>query len=162
MITQPNPAQWDAFVAAQPNGHILQTARWGELKARFDWSAEQIAVLSGSDIVAGALVLFRKLPMRLGTLAYIPKGPVLDFDDDALSAELLHGLARLMKRHRAILLKIEPDRLTELRFFTSAFMIWLAVVLVIFVLTVLRGDRRPFATAALVSAFVARLSASAP
>ena len=118
MITQPNPAQWDAFVAAQPNGHILQTARWGELKARFDWSAEPIAVLSGSDIVAGALVLFRKLPMRLGTLAYIPKGPVLDFDDDALSAELLHGLDRLMKRRRAILLKIEPDRLTELRFST--------------------------------------------
>ncbi len=48
MITQPNPDQWDAFVAAQPNGHILQTSRWGELKARFDWSAEHIAVLDGS------------------------------------------------------------------------------------------------------------------
>ncbi len=113
MITQPNPDQWDTFVAAQPNGHILQTSRWGELKARFDWSAEQIAVLHGSDIVAGALVLFRKLPMRLGTLAYIPKGPLLDFDDDAVGAELLHGLDRLMKRHRAILLKIEPDQLAD-------------------------------------------------
>ncbi len=118
MITQPNSAQWDAFVAAQPNGHILQTSRWGQLKSQFEWSADYLAVLNGPAIAAGALVLFRKLPMKLGTLAYIPKGPLLNFDDDALSAELLHGLDRLMKRHRAILLKIEPDRLTELRFST--------------------------------------------
>lgn len=118
MITRPNPAQWDAFVAAQPNGHILQTSRWGQLKSQFEWSADYIAVLNGPNIVAGALVLFRNLPMKLGTLAYIPKGPVLNFDDEALSAELLHGLDRLMKRHRAILLKIEPNRLTELRFST--------------------------------------------
>ena len=118
MIIQPTPDQWDAFVASQPHAHILQTSRWGELKSQFEWSTDRIAVAHDQQIVAGALVLFRSLPMRLGTLAYIPKGPLLNFDDEALSAELLHGLDRLMKRRRAILLKLEPDRLTELRFST--------------------------------------------
>lgn len=118
MIIQPAPDPWDAFVASQPRAHILQTSRWGELKSHFEWAADRIAITRDRQIVAGALVLFRKLPLRLGALAYIPKGPVLDFDDDALSTELLHGLDRLMKRRRAILLKIEPDRLTELRFST--------------------------------------------
>ena len=118
MIIQPTPDQWDAFVASQPHAHILQTSCWGELKSQFEWSTDRIAVTHDQHIVAGALVLFRSLPMRLGTLADIPKGPLLNFDDEALSAELLHGLDRLMKRRRAILLKLEPDRLTELRFST--------------------------------------------
>ncbi len=116
MITQPAAEQWDAFVASQPHGHILQTATWGELKSRFDWSAERLAVCQDNRLVAGALVLFRKLPLRLGTLAYVPKGPILDFGDDTLTTELLRGLDRLMKRHRSILLKIEPDRLANQSF----------------------------------------------
>lgn len=43
---------------------------------------------------------------------------------------------------------------TELRLYTTAFMGWLAVVLVWFALTVLRGERRRFACGALVSALV--------
>lgn len=113
MITQPASDLWDAFVAAQPRPHILQTSLWGELKARFGWSADRLAVVRDGQIAAGALVLFRKLPMRLGTLAYIPKGPILDFDDDALSRELLGGFDQLLRRRRAILLKIEPDRLAD-------------------------------------------------
>jgi len=119
MVIQPSAEQWDAFLAARPCSHILQTWLWGELKSRFEWSADRIAVTRADEIVAGAVVLFRKLPLHLGTLAYIPKGPVLDFDDESISQELLRGLDRLMKRHRSILLKIEPDRLAELKFSTQ-------------------------------------------
>jgi peptidoglycan pentaglycine glycine transferase (the first glycine) len=110
MIIQPTPEQWDAFVASQPHGHILQTSAWGELKTRFGWSADRLAVTRVDRIAAGALVLFRSLPLRLGTLAYLPKGPLLDFNDDDATGELLQGLDRLVKRRRSILLKIEPDR----------------------------------------------------
>ena len=91
----------------------MQTSTWGELKSRFGWSTDRIAVTRDDLIVAGALVLFRSLPLRLGTLAYIPKGPLLDFADENTTAELLSGLDRLLKRHRSILLKIEPDRLDD-------------------------------------------------
>lgn len=48
--------------------------------------------------------------------------------------------------------------LTELRFYTSAFMGWLAVVLVWFALTVLRGQRPRFAGGALLAAFASVLT----
>ena len=116
MIRQPTAEQWDAFVASQPHCHILQTSAWGELKSRFGWSTERVAVTRDDLIVAGALVLFRSLPLRLGTLAYIPKGPLLNFADEETTSELLQGLDRLIKRQRSILLKIEPDRLDDAAF----------------------------------------------
>ena len=116
MIIQPTSEQWNAFVTSQLHSHILQTFAWGELKSRFGWSADRIAVTHADRIAAGALVLFRSLPLRLGTLAYIPKGPLLNFDDDDTTGELLQGLDRLLKRRRSILLKIEPDRPDEAAF----------------------------------------------
>ena len=44
--------------------------------------------------------------------------------------------------------------LTELRLFTTAFMGWLAVVFVWFAVTVLRGNRKPFAFGALIAGYV--------
>jgi lipid II:glycine glycyltransferase (peptidoglycan interpeptide bridge formation enzyme) len=105
----PGPAEWDAFLAARPEAHILQTSAWGELKSRFGWSAERIALARGEHIVAGALVLFRRLPLQLGALAYIPKGPIVDPGDSELAAALMTGLDRLCRKRRAVLLKIEPD-----------------------------------------------------
>lgn len=108
-IVTPGAPAWDAFIAARPDAHILQTAAWGELKARFGWSAQLVAVTRDDRIAAGALVLFRPLPFRLGTLAYIPKGPIVDLADAELAATLITGLDALARRRRAILLKIEPD-----------------------------------------------------
>jgi peptidoglycan pentaglycine glycine transferase (the first glycine) len=113
MIIQPTSPQWDAFVAAQPHGHILQTWTWGVLKSHFGWTADRVAITRDDQIVAGAVVLFRPLPLRLGTLAYVPKGPVLDFDDEEVASELWQGLERPLKRNRSILLKIEPDRVDD-------------------------------------------------
>src|SRR5512136_2738190 len=58
MIIQPTSEQWDAFVTSQRHSHILQTCAWGELKSRFGWSADRIAVTYTDRIAAGALVLF--------------------------------------------------------------------------------------------------------
>jgi len=101
-------ARWDAFVAAHPAGHVLQLCPWGALKARFGWQAVRLAVEKDGRLRAGAQVLFRRLPLGR-TLAYVPKGPVLDFTDDATATQLwaaLHGLAR---SRRAVLLKVEPE-----------------------------------------------------
>jgi peptidoglycan pentaglycine glycine transferase (the first glycine) len=111
MIIQPSVDRWDAFVASQPDAHVLQTSNWGKLKAGFGWMYDRIAVTRSNQITAGAMILFRSLPLRLGTLAYIPKGPLLDFDDEETCAELLTSLDQLLRRYRSILLKIEPDRL---------------------------------------------------
>ena len=96
-------ATWDESVATLPGGHVLQTHAWGALKSAFGWRAEEIRTAG-----AAALVLFRPLPLRLGTLAYIPRGPAVDWDDAHAVQTLLQAVDAACRRRRAALLKIEP------------------------------------------------------
>jgi len=101
------PAEaWDAFVALDPRGHLLQTFAWGELKGAFGWIPIRVAVARDRALVAGAQVLYR----RLGpcTMGYIPKGPVFLEEESAVVECLWQGLDRLSRRMRAISLKVEP------------------------------------------------------
>ena len=95
-------AAWDKLIA--PRGHVLQSWTWGELKIRFGWRAQRVAVGP-----AHAQVLYRVLPGGLGTIAYVPKGPLLDFYDDSLVRSFLDAVKSLARQQRAICLKIEPD-----------------------------------------------------
>jgi len=105
-------AAWDSFVATSPNGHLLQTSRWGALKARFGWGVERVALADGDAIIAGAQVLYRSFPFGL-TLAYVPKGPLVDWDDERAVRTLLAALRQAAHRHRAFCLKLEPDLLDD-------------------------------------------------
>ncbi len=101
--------EWNRFVAAAPNGHILQSWEWGEIKEQTGWEAIRLAITSGSDIVAGAQILLRNLPLGLGRLAYVPKGPILDWHDPFLRDEMLASLRQLAIDRDVISLKIEPE-----------------------------------------------------
>jgi peptidoglycan pentaglycine glycine transferase (the first glycine) len=105
--------EWDAFVAGSSSGHLLQTSGWARLKSAFGWSASRVGVRAGPQLIAGAQVLFRGLPV-LGrvwpaSIAYAPKGPIVDFSDQPVWAALLTGLDEVCRQRRAILLKVEPD-----------------------------------------------------
>jgi lipid II:glycine glycyltransferase (peptidoglycan interpeptide bridge formation enzyme) len=95
---------WDALVSTVPGGHVLQSWAWGELKARFGWAVQRIAVGE-----ACAQVLFRPVPGGLGTVAYVPKGPLVRYEDPTSFQALLGAIHPLARRKRAICLKIEPD-----------------------------------------------------
>ncbi len=99
----PDAAAWDALADAHPQTHLLQTSAWGQLKAAFGWQPQ--AVRAGP---AGALVLFRKLPFGL-TLAYVPRGPLADWQQPAQLTALLAALDQACRARRAICLKWEPD-----------------------------------------------------
>lgn len=105
---QISQADWDAFVAVHPNGHLLQTSAWAELKARVGWTAERVALAESGRIMAGAQVLLRRLPWGQ-TLAYVPKGPLVDWRNAAQARELLAALREAIAPHRPALLKLEPD-----------------------------------------------------
>ncbi len=105
-------AAWDEFVAGHPAGHVLQTSRWARLKSAFGWQAERVIVraASGPDapIVGGASLLFRRLPWGQ-TLAYIPKGPVVDWAAPEQVRAVLAQAQALCRKRRAALLKLEPE-----------------------------------------------------
>jgi len=103
------PETWDAFVAAHPAGTILQTSRWAELKATFGWDWE--IVTPNPDATGGALVLFRSLPLKLGTIAYVPRGPLVDWNDKRAVTATFDALRAAARRHRAWALWLEPEML---------------------------------------------------
>jgi lipid II:glycine glycyltransferase (peptidoglycan interpeptide bridge formation enzyme) len=107
IIENPNGLTWDDFVASR-GGHILQSTVWGELKSRFGWRTHRIALMRNETMVAGAQILYRRLPLGL-QFAYIPRGPVVDYNDDNTVAALFDALYHAAKSRGAFILKIEPN-----------------------------------------------------
>ena len=101
-------AQHLAFVEAR-SGSFLQTPAWGRLKT--DWRAESLGwfrnTSTGDEMVGAGLVLYRSLPRVGRSLAYLPEGPVTDWDaPDAL--DVLRTLRDHVKAHGAFALRIGP------------------------------------------------------
>ena len=105
-IVTPSAADWDAFVLAQPRAHVLQLSAWHTLKAAFGWTGARVALSDGGDLVAGAQLLFKPLPLRLGTMAYLGMGPYCA--ESSHAPALWSAIDRLAERHRAAFLKWEP------------------------------------------------------
>ncbi|MBN1933655.1 MAG: peptidoglycan bridge formation glycyltransferase FemA/FemB family protein [Anaerolineae bacterium] len=91
-----------------PDGHVLQTSVWGIHQSEFGWRVERVALMEEGVIVAGAQIFLKPLPFGL-TRAYVPKGPLVNLDDDRHCRQLIDALHKLCRARRAILLKLEPD-----------------------------------------------------
>lgn len=105
-IQTPSPTAWDAYVHTHPRAHALQLSAFGALKSAFGWQSVRIALVRSDDtIIGGAQLLFRKLPMKLGELAYLPMGPYLS--DDAYHQLLWEAIHHTAQKHKARFLKWE-------------------------------------------------------
>ncbi len=119
----PSPQEWDSFVDSHPRGHVLQLSAWGTLKSAFGWQVQRVALRdTAGAIQAGAQVLYRPLPARLGTMAYIPFAPLTH--DPAHLPALMQAIRAASRPYRAAFVKVEagfapqPD-LTALGFQVS-------------------------------------------
>ena len=101
-------AEWDAFVAAHPNGSILQTDGWARLKNRFGWSSQRVWLRRDGQLVAGAQLLFRSVALGILKIAYMPHGPLVDWQDEEQVAVLFNQIDQAMYKRGASLLKMEP------------------------------------------------------
>jgi lipid II:glycine glycyltransferase (peptidoglycan interpeptide bridge formation enzyme) len=97
-----SPTEWDDHLLTH-NGHLLQSWAWGELKSRFGWTTQRVCADE-----AAAQMLFRRLPLGF-TIAYIPKGPMVDWTDPTQCHTLFAILHAEAQKHRAIFLKVEPN-----------------------------------------------------
>ena len=104
---EPYDAQWDAFLNDSPSGHFTQTSMWARLKAVTGWKATRIVVTRNDRIIAGAQVLTRTMPF-VGTIGYIPKGPIFDPDDSALYGPFMSELHRVAVQIRVRYINIQP------------------------------------------------------
>ena len=68
------------FIRSQRSASFLQTPGWGRVKA--EWRRESLGWFRGEQLVGTALVLYRQLPKVRRYLAYLPEGPVIDWESD--------------------------------------------------------------------------------
>ena len=108
-VTPVEPLEWDQFVAAHPRAHVLQSSAWARLKSQFGWSDQRVGLIWRNKLIGGAQVLYRRLPGGLGTLAYVPKGPLVDWTAKEQVTAFLEGLDRVVRARGAVALTIEPD-----------------------------------------------------
>lgn len=111
LVEQPysdQDAEWDAFVAAHPQGSLLQTTHWGRLKGRFGWEARRVWLRQNGQLVAGGQLLVRSMAFGAVKIGYMPHGPLVNWQDKAQIAVLFHQIDQAIYEQRASLLKIEP------------------------------------------------------
>lgn len=98
----PLPAEWDARIAATPNGgNIFQSHALGEVKRRARWEP-RYAVADGV-----AMTIHTKEAPGFGTVWYVPKGPCVD-DVEALRP-LVHDLREAADREDVLFVRMEPE-----------------------------------------------------
>ncbi len=111
-LQQIEDSTWDAFVTTHPAAHLLQSHGWGALKGRFEWDTERVALTNiDGSIQAGALLLLRKIGWKgIGIkLGYVPKGPLVNWQDRAETRAVFEEIEAVCRRRGAAILKIEPD-----------------------------------------------------
>ncbi len=106
--------EWARILEGLPQQPLLQSYLWGEFKSRYGWSPERWA-WTGEDGQprAAAQVLRRRWPSRarlsFASIAYCPRGPVLNWEDIRLAKAVLSDLAALSAAPRTLMIKLEPD-----------------------------------------------------
>jgi lipid II:glycine glycyltransferase (peptidoglycan interpeptide bridge formation enzyme) len=68
-----------------------------------------VGLTRDGDLVAGAQILFRALPAGLGQLAYVPKGPLVDWSNQEQTERLMAAVDRAARSRRALAVTIEPN-----------------------------------------------------
>lgn len=101
-------AEWDAFVATHPRASFFQVSAWGQLKSEFGWQPQRIGLLKDDQLVAGTQVLYRSLVYGLGKLAYIPFGPLVDWEQREQVEAMMRAINQTTRQSGAAFLKIEP------------------------------------------------------
>lgn len=110
-IDESGRQKWNDFVAATPSFGLLQSYEWGELKEKLGWKAVRLAVEQQGRIMAVAQMLVKSVAGDLLSMAYIPRGPLVDWEDKETTTALLDALHLEAHRHKTICLRMEPPLL---------------------------------------------------
>ena len=98
------------FIDSRPSASFLQTPGWAQVKP--EWRAESVGWSRDGELCGAGLVLLRQLPKVKRYLAYLPEGPVIDWDDPDLAAWLT-PLAAHLRARGAFAVRMGPPVITR-------------------------------------------------
>ena len=104
-------SRWNAALLFLPAPHVLQSWEWGAVKSQTGWTAQRWLwqETPGDPARAAASMLLRRISRLPWGVAYVPKGPLLDWTDPALVEQVISGIEAQARKSRAIFVKIDPD-----------------------------------------------------
>jgi peptidoglycan pentaglycine glycine transferase (the first glycine) len=100
---------WDRIIENLPGATFLQTEEWSRIKAPVGWQPEW-KTWPGSDgqPEAAAMLLYRS-PSRLPvSIAYVPRGPLVDWSNPQQYQSVLNDLIQSARERKSIFIKIDP------------------------------------------------------
>jgi peptidoglycan pentaglycine glycine transferase (the first glycine) len=96
-------------VAGAEDGHYAQSTAWASFKAKAGWRVARLTVDRNGATLAGAQMLIRPLPL-VGSIGYVPEGPVVAGHSGEVVDALLDGLLQLCRAVRIRYLVVKPAR----------------------------------------------------
>lgn len=96
----------DEFVKKSPQTNLLQSSDWAKIKD--NWGNERLGVYQDHKLVAVASILIQPLPLGF-TMLYIPRGPIMDYQNSELVAFMLQSIKTYAKSKRAVFAKFDPS-----------------------------------------------------
>ncbi|WP_049508034.1 aminoacyltransferase [Streptococcus anginosus] len=96
----------DDFVKQSSQTNLLQSASWAKVKD--NWDNERIGFYKNDQLVASASILIKPLPLGM-TMLYIPRGPIMDYQNQELLQFVLTSLKKFAKTKKALFIKFDPS-----------------------------------------------------
>ena len=97
--------EWDAFVAAHPEGYHEQTSPYAAHRRDHGFIVDRAEVREGGTIIGGAQVLVQRTP--LGKCARVYRAPLAKDNDPAILANVVHELDVLARRNGYVSLRVD-------------------------------------------------------
>ncbi len=105
-----NYADWDGIILNLPGATFLQSKEWAQIKEPVGWLPEwKKWYREDGSISAASMVLYRSLSKLPICVAYVPRGPLVDWSDPDQYQTVLKDLIKEAQSRKAIFLKIDPD-----------------------------------------------------
>ena len=96
----------DEFVKTSSQTNLLQSSDWAKIKD--NWGNERLGVYQDHKLVAVASILIQPLPLGF-TMLYIPRGPIMDYQNSELVSFMLQSIKTYAKSKRAVFAKFDPS-----------------------------------------------------
>ncbi|MEG0330674.1 MAG: peptidoglycan bridge formation glycyltransferase FemA/FemB family protein [Longicatena sp.] len=95
----------DDFVVHHPLCNLLQSSKWGLVKE--NWKRAIVGLREDDKLVASAMILMKPLPLGF-TMFYIPRGPVMDYENQVVVTTMLKNMQAYAKKHHCLFITFDP------------------------------------------------------
>ena len=107
-LTTLSKEEFKKFADNHPQITFHQTEEWANLKKVNGWDSYYVGLKEDDEIIAGALLLSKTLPIIKKKMFYSPRGFLIDYNNKIILKKFTEELKKFAKQEKAIFVKIDP------------------------------------------------------